>query len=120
MEDDRQAGVREAHGHADSFPTGAIKRNFLRPSFDQTLDEMLGTATWRADVRSPDEVVRLIDVLHRQLVAIGYESERPRALPVTTEKNLLLYHLVFASKHPRGTAIWKSITKHDGPQRSLL
>lgn len=104
------------------FPTGSIKRNFLNPtapSFDATIDEMLGTTEWRKVVRSAEHVPKLIEILREQLVGLGYENERVNTLPVKAEKNLLLYHLVFASKDPRGTAIWKSITKHDGPQRGF-
>ncbi len=101
------------------FPTGAIKRNFYHPGFDHTLDEMLGTPAWRSRVLSAEHVPKLIDVLHEQLVELGYASERVKTLPVKADKNLLLYHLVFASKDARGTAIWKSITTHDGAQRGM-
>jgi three-Cys-motif partner protein len=45
------------------FPTGSIKRNFYHSGFDQTIDEMLGTTTWRGSVRSAEHVPKLIDVL---------------------------------------------------------
>lgn len=101
------------------FPTGAIKRNFYHLGFDHTIDEMLGTAAWRKIVHSAEHVPKLIDILREQLVGLGYESERVNTLAVKAEKNLLLYHLVFASKDERGTTIWKSITKHDGAQRGF-
>lgn len=101
------------------FPTGPTKRNFLHHGFHETIDEMVGTPSWRSRVHAAENVPKLIDVLREQLVALGYEGERVNTLPVHTEKNLLLYHLVFASKDERGTAIWKSITKHDGPQRGF-
>lgn len=101
------------------FPTGATKRNFFHSGFDQTIDQMVGTTRWRSSIHAAEHVPKLIDTLREQLVALGYESERVNTLPVQTEKNLLLYHLVFASKDMRGTKIWKSITKHDGPQRGL-
>ncbi len=101
------------------FPTGAIKRNFYHSGFHDRIDEMLGTKAWRSVVHSAEHVPMLIDVLREQLATLGYESERVNTLPVKAEKNLLLYHLVFASKDERGTAIWKSITKHDGPQRGF-
>ena len=101
------------------FPTGATKRNFTHPNFDRTIDEMVGTTRWRKEIHAADQVPKLIDILRDQLVGLGYESERVNTLPVKAEKNLLLYHLVFASKDQRGTAIWNSITKHDGPQRGF-
>lgn len=101
------------------FPTGATKRNFFHSGFHDTIDEMVGTTKWRSSVHAAEHVPKLIDILREQLGAHGYESERVNTLPVHTEKNLLLYHLVFASKDERGTAIWKSITKHDGPQRGF-
>lgn len=101
------------------FPTGATKRNFYHSGFGNTIDEMLGTTAWRKVVHSAEHVPKLIDILREQLVGLGYESERVNTLAVKAEKNLLLYHLVFASKDERGTAIWKSITKHDGAQRGF-
>jgi three-Cys-motif partner protein len=101
------------------FPTGPVKRNFLHDGFDRTIDATIGTGAWRSDVHSAEEVARLIDHLRRQLHGIGYDEERVNTLPVTNSRNTPLYHLVFASKDSRGMQIWKSITRHDGPQRGF-
>ena len=93
------------------FPTGAIKRNFKHSGFDRTLDRMLGTREWRKDVRTEHDVAGLVRHLRRQLVGEGYEDAAVRDVAVKNNKNTILYHLVYASKNPRGTAIWQSITK---------
>ena len=97
-----------------------MKRNFLHPGFDKTIDEMIGSPVWRQDVHSAEEVPKLIDHLRNQLSQLGYSSTRERTLTVTNTKNAILYHLVFASKNERGTSIWRSITKHDGAQQGLF
>jgi three-Cys-motif partner protein len=101
------------------FPTGALKRNFDHGGFGETIDSMVGTNVWRATIHEAERVPQLIDVLRSQLVGLGYDSKRVDAVRVSTEDGLLLYHLVFASKDAKGTAIWTSITKHDGPQRGF-
>ena len=102
------------------FPTNAVKRNFVRLEKTTTIDEMVGTKTWRSRARAADETVRLIDVLREQLVTLGYQRDWVRDVAVNNSSNGLLYHLVFASKDDQGTKIWKSITQHDGKQPRLL
>lgn len=105
------------------FPTGALKRNLLNPSnpeFGAVIDRMMGTTDWRDQVHAARDVTKLIDVLRTRLVALGYDNERVNTLPVTNNQGALLYHLVFASKDKRGTAIWKSISRHHGAQRGLF
>lgn len=104
------------------FPTSTIKRNLFNPSapdFGLVIDRLVGTERWREVVHAPKDVTRLIDLLRERLAELGYDKEKVNTTPVTNEGGALLYHLVFASKSPRGTAIWKSISKHEGPQRGL-
>lgn len=105
------------------FPTAAVKRNLLNPTnpeFGTVIDRMMGTRDWREQVHTAKDVTKLIDVLRARLVTLGYDAERVNTLPVTNNQGALLYHLVFAAKDKRGTAIWKSISKHHGAQRGLF
>jgi three-Cys-motif partner protein len=104
------------------FPTGTIKRNIFNPTqpdFDAVITRMLGTDSWRERVRGADDAHLLIDVLREQLVTLGYAGDRVRTLSISTQDNLKLYHLVFASKSDAGTRIWESISRHDGAQRGF-
>lgn len=95
------------------FPTGDIKRNLTNmPSTSEFIDRFLGTTTWRPLVKNPADVPRLIDVFRTQLQPFGYEQEQVRALPISNSKNAIMYHLVYVSKHPKGSKIWTDITKH--------
>jgi three-Cys-motif partner protein len=87
-----------------NFPTGDKKRNFNREGF-----------------ASPEDVVAEIAGLRRELEQFGYLNEQVRSMPVTNTRHVILYHLVFASKNPKGNEIWDSITKTEsGGQRSLF
>lgn len=104
------------------FPTNTIKRNIDNPKvprFKETIDRMLGNQNWRSQVHDAKDVVKLIDLLREQLAGLGYDGEMVNTLPVTNDQGGLLYHLLFASKDRRGTAIWKSISRHHGAQRGL-
>ncbi len=102
------------------FPTNTVKRNFLRFQKHEVIDQMLGTNSWRQYVNAADEVPRLVErTLREQLATLGYRGDSVRDISVKNETNGLLYHLVFASKDDRGTAIWKSITRRDAHQGRL-
>lgn len=104
------------------FPTNAIKRNFLNPSqphFDEVIDAMVGTSSWRDRVQSHDDVVKLIDVLREQLATVGYDEKSVRSPPITNNQHGVLYHLMFVSKSQLGTKIWESISRHSGAQRGF-
>lgn len=103
------------------FPTGSIKRNLKHQGFEDTLTAFLGTDAWKAPGFQPRDVGRLVDCLHDQLVGLGYDRDRVRTLPVLNSSNTILYHLVFASKAPLGTKIWRSVASVDvSGQRSLF
>ncbi len=88
-----------------------IKRNLQNKSQLEYIDRFLGTDNWRSRVTSSREVVMLIDVLKDRLAPLGYDQQKVRALPVKNQRNNVLYHLVYASKHERGNEIWESIAK---------
>ncbi len=93
------------------FPTMDIKRNLQNKSQLQYIDQFLGTKDWRSRVKSPGDVVKLIDVLREQLAPVGYDQKAVRSLPVLNRNKNVLYHLIYASKHVKGNAIWESIAK---------
>ena len=53
----------------------------------------------------------LVDILKKQLRALGYEQEAARTLSIMQSKNVVIYHLVYAAKDPLGNKIWQSIAK---------
>lgn len=93
------------------FPTGSLKRNFGKRGFDRRIDAIVGTDAWRAKVRGARDVPRLIGYLRSSLVGLGYASDQVRSLPITNSRNVPIYHLVFATRHERGNAIWQSIAR---------
>ena len=62
----------------------------------------------------------LLDYFKHRLSTLGYqEGHFPSEVPVLNTKNVPLYYLIFASKHPRGQEFWrKSIQRTvDGGRR---
>lgn len=97
------------------FPTADIKRNLAQNENTRTwLDEALGTKEWAAKIASSTDVAVLIEIFKQQLGLLGYQSQHVRSEPIRNNQNATLYYLVYASKSPRGDAIWQSITKN-GP-----
>lgn len=102
------------------FPTNTIKRNLHEAKFHEKVDRFFGTTTWRGKITEASDVVQLIDLLRDQLRPLGYTDVKLDSMPIKNDKNNVLYHLVFASKHERADKIWQSITQTDGKgQRSL-
>jgi len=111
------------------FPIGAIKRNLpnWKKKTNTILDEFLGTGIWRNKIeRIPSNQIFkiLIDVFKEQLKTIGYpekglklvssEKDIYVGLPtvsVRNTKDVDLYVLILASKHPLAQKIWMSIIK---------
>ena len=113
-----------------NFPIGAIKRNlktWMNRS-DTILDDFLGTGEWRQEIKEStrDNTFRvLIEIYKKQLISIGYPKEGLRAassdneiysgLPtvsIRNTKDVDLYVLILASKHPLGQKIWNSSIKY--------
>jgi len=95
------------------FPTGDIKRNLTKSENTRRwLSEALGTMEWESRCSSAKEVAVLVEVFKERLRRIGYGSEQVRSQPIKNSQNVTLYYLVYASKHPRGDAIWQSITRN--------
>ena len=93
------------------FPIGDIKRNFQRCLDTDYLDTFLGITTWREQVRDPSDAAKLIDIFRDRLGAFDYRQEQVRSVPIKNSTNVVMYDLVYATKHPKGNAIWQSIAR---------
>jgi three-Cys-motif partner protein len=106
------------------FPIGEIRRNIERnrATYIEYLDRALGTNEWQPVVKTKRDVTKLIGIFRRQLeTRFGYTAGQVRTAAIRNEKNVALYHLIFASKHSRGDAIWDSVTRRaPGGQRKLF
>jgi len=59
--------------------------------------------------------------LRENLRRIGYTGAQVREVDIRNSRNVIMYHLVFATKEPLGNDIWSSIVKTDAHgQRSLF
>ncbi|MBI5186391.1 MAG: three-Cys-motif partner protein TcmP [Nitrospinae bacterium] len=113
------------------FPLGPIRRN-VSGWLDQDntiLDRFLGTNGWKERINSNqgDNIGKiLIDIFKRQLCSIGYPEEGLKlassdesfdpGLPtvsVKNRKNVDLYLLILAAKHPLAQEIWNSVIQID-------
>jgi len=120
------------------FPEGmAVKRNiekFLEQR-SSPLDELLGTTEWRPraqarlslpDPKDPDrhwdQAARpIVEILHRQLTSLGYMEVRLGSeIVVRNRRNVPLYYLVFASKHPLGHRFWNDVRRIDRAGQTQL
>ena len=79
----------------------------------------MGSARWRErygqSLTSFDQVCAEIAKEYLDnLRSLGYLAVDSDWIPVRTDKNRLLYYLLFASKNPRGNDFWRKI-KRIGP-----
>lgn len=97
-----------------TFPIGFIKRNWQR-QLDR-LDSFLGGNGYREEFfeamqQEPRKASRiLLDYYEARLKAIGYAYPNDEVWILNT-RQVKLYHMVFASKHPRGSEFWQKIIK---------
>jgi three-Cys-motif partner protein len=105
------------------FMTGFARRFLRTPEFEGVLDQFFGTTQWR-DLRKDREIGErvtyrsLLDLYKDQLQTLGYSYiiDDPR---LANSRNSTIYHLVFASKHPRGADFFEKISrrKYNGQRR---
>ncbi len=99
-----------------------IARNFeryLRSEEATKLDLFLGGDFDRKQIRVPRDAF----ILYKQRLKekLGYSTVEFKDVVVRNAKNVPMYFLVFASKHPRGLDFWKKITTRDETgQRELF
>lgn len=80
---------------------------------DSALDSFVGSARWRSKLGSLsfDKICKEIaNEFLENLSKIGYLSFDNERIPVRTNQNALLYYLIFASKHPKGSEFWRKIS----------
>ena len=99
-----------------NFPTVFIKRNWRRelPQLDRFMNgkdyrQAFESAMTREDPGiTPTRV--LLDAYEKELKSIDYKYVRDQ-VGVKNSTGLPLYHLIFASKHERGSEFWDKVTK---------
>lgn len=94
------------------FPMHDFKRNSLKED-KKHFERFLGLpeSEWGVTVTKGSDVPQLLGVFRRQLGSLNYPPRALRSPAVTNTMNNVLYNLVYASKNPKGDAIWQSITK---------
>ena len=98
-----------------NFPTVFIKRNWRRdlPQLDRFMNgrgyrKAFESAMTREDPGiTPTRV--LLDAYEKELKGIGYKYVRDQ-VGVKNSTGLPLYHLIFASRHERGSEFWDKVT----------
>ncbi len=88
-----------------------IKRNFqyYLKKHGTALDHFLG-GSFREKLKDPQDVLKVYKNL---IQGLGYSTVEYRDIPITNMKNVPMYFLFFASRHPRGLDFWKKITARD-------
>jgi three-Cys-motif partner protein len=113
-------GERRRMDFIVNFHTGAIKRNLRKPSYHAVIDRVVGDTSWRDVVGQTRDVIKLIDFMKARLERLGYQNETANSYAIRNGKRALMYHLIYATKHPLGNKIWDSIGRNEpGGQRSL-
>ncbi|MEX2246558.1 MAG: three-Cys-motif partner protein TcmP [Dehalococcoidia bacterium] len=105
--------------------TTHLRRLIAIPTMQDTLDAFFGSRDWRTlvDLRQGGGRItyrKLLDYYEEKLKALGFDhvDDDIRILKSNRTTN---YHLVFASKHPRGAEFFRKISKKQasGQQRLL-
>jgi three-Cys-motif partner protein len=103
------------------FPTGPMRRTLPQSGPDATeaskndVDRVFGSEDWRqiyADqrddkVRGERSWIHYVELYRYQLEQLGYSHTS--AIEVRNTRNVVLYHMVFATEHDAGKNIMKSI-----------
>lgn len=108
-----------------TFMTGHLKRFIAQRGYEQPLDSFFGSRDWRAlvDVKAKGGRItyrRLLDHYEAKLKSIGYRFADDH-VRILNSRETTIYHLVFASKHPRGQEFFRKISgqKFSGQRRLL-
>jgi len=104
-----------------NFPEGmGIRMNLHQYTQRErnALNRFMGSATWQERQRqvptSFDEMCKDIAKEYlANLKSLGYLAVDGDWIPVKTDRNSLLYYLLFASKHRRGNDFWRKIKRID-------
>jgi three-Cys-motif partner protein len=89
-------------------------RQYLRTE-GEALTRFLGTPDWRTDFEAggaPADVCRrVLSRYKNQLRSLDYQVVEDREIPVRTDRKVLLYSIVLASRHSRGLDFWLKATE---------
>jgi three-Cys-motif partner protein len=106
-----------------TFMTGYIRRFIEQPSYASRLDSFFGSQEWRQLVEARASGQRLtfgalLDFYEDRLRSIGY-IHVDNHVRILNSKARPIYHLVFASKDPKGHEFFKKISRRGfrGQQR---
>lgn len=102
-----------------NFPEGmGIRMNLHQYTQKEktALDRFMGSARWQQRYQKSlmtfDQACREIAQEYLEnLRSLGYLAVDSDWIPVRTNQNVLLYYLLFASKHPRGNDFWRKIKR---------
>lgn len=98
---------------AITFHVGGMKRTANKPP--QDLLDFFPDSSWQQEYERAMATHKvtgriLLDAYERGLRNLGYSDIRDYVLE-RNEKNVPLYYLIFASKHPRGSEFWDKIAE---------
>ena len=101
---------------AITFHIGSIKRVADKPP--QELIDFFPNPGWQLEYEKAAKTHKstwraLLDAYEQGLRDLGYKEIKDYVLE-KNNKNVPLYHLIFASKHPRGSDFWDKITIRSG------
>ncbi len=115
------------------FPTGPLRRLLPQPPkkeaghrVTEQVDRLFGTDEWRriyrdqraGVIRGEESWIPYVDLYRHRLLTLGYKEVR--GIEVRNTKNVVLYHLIFATQHPVGVRIMDSIFQRAGEVLPLL
>ena len=95
--------------------TGYLRRFLEQPGYERPLDAFFGSSDWRKliDERATGGKVtyrHLLDSYEDKLRSIGY-LHVDDDIRILNSHEQTIYHLVFASKHPKGAEFFKKISR---------
>jgi len=102
----------------DSMATGRNFSRLLRSKQPNLLDKVIGDSAWRS-CSSAEDVTRYYC---EKLISLGYkEIKLGNEIFIRSDRNLPLYCILFACKHPLGYSFWEAIKKieFDGQRRLI-
>lgn len=98
-----------------TFMSQSLKRFIGEPQMESALDGFFGDRNWRTLVDKKDIAGRvtaraLLDHYEDRLRKLGYAHVNDH-IRILNSRESPIYHLVFASKHPRGAEFFKKISQ---------
>jgi three-Cys-motif partner protein len=113
----RKLAVRRRIDLLINFPEGmGIRMNLhhYTRSEENALNTFMGSDRWkqrfqRVPTSFDQACSEIANEYLENLRSLGYLALDKDWIPVRTNQNALLYYLLFASKHPRGTDLWHKI-----------